>query len=66
MKALLICPADRPGVARLADSCPLAAAPLLGKPLIEYWLEALVARSAHRIAVLLGKAVIVGAVLNSY
>jgi hypothetical protein len=52
MKALLICPADRPGVARLADSCPLAAAPLLGKPLIEYWLEALVARGVTHVIVL--------------
>jgi hypothetical protein len=52
MKALLICPADRPGVARIADATPLAAAPLLGKPLVEYWLEALVARGATHVIVL--------------
>jgi hypothetical protein len=52
MKALLICPADRPGVAHLAESGPLAIAPLLGKSLIEYWLEALIARGAKHVVVL--------------
>jgi len=52
MKSLLICPADRPGVARLADQGPLAVAPLLGKSVLEYWIEALVARGAQHIVVL--------------
>jgi NDP-sugar pyrophosphorylase family protein len=37
-KALLICPSDRPAVAELSCETPLAAAPLLGQSLIEYWL----------------------------
>jgi hypothetical protein len=37
-KALLICPSDRPGVAGLSRLGPLAAIPLLGESLIEYWL----------------------------
>lgn len=44
MKALLICPADRPAVACLAENAPLAVAPLLGRTLVEYWIESLVAR----------------------
>jgi hypothetical protein len=52
MKALLICPADRPGVVRLADHSPLALAPLLGKSVLEYWLEALAARGAKHVVVL--------------
>lgn len=52
MKALLICPSDRPGAAHLADTAPLAVAPLLGKSPIEYWLDALVARGAKHVVVL--------------
>src|SRR3954462_14130725 len=52
MNSLLICPADRPGVAQLAEKAPLAVAPLLGKTVIEYWIEALVARGAKHILVL--------------
>lgn len=52
MKSLLICPADRPGVALLADTVPLAVAPLLGKSVIEYWLEALSARGVKHVTVL--------------
>lgn len=52
MKSLLICPADRPGVAQLADATPLVLAPLLGKCLIEYWLEALAARCVKHVVVL--------------
>jgi hypothetical protein len=39
MKALLICPGERFAVARLAESRPLAVAPMYGKTFIEYWLE---------------------------
>ena len=42
MKALLICPGERPNVAALAEPSPLALAPILGKCLVEYWLEHLV------------------------
>lgn len=44
MKTLLICPAHRPTVARLAEHRPLVLAPILGKSLVDYWLEYLVAR----------------------
>lgn len=37
-KALLICPSDRPAVVELSRVAPLAAAPLLGQSLLEYWL----------------------------
>jgi NDP-sugar pyrophosphorylase family protein len=37
-KALLICPSDRPAVAELSRVAPLAASPLLGQSLLEYWL----------------------------
>ncbi len=52
MKSILICPADRPGVAQLAEPAPLAVAPLLGKSVIEYWLEVLVARGVTHVTVL--------------
>jgi len=42
MKTLLICPSHRPAVARLADTTPLVLVPILGKCLLEYWLEHLV------------------------
>jgi NDP-sugar pyrophosphorylase family protein len=38
MKMLLICPSNRASVPLLAESSPLAAAPLLGQSLLEYWL----------------------------
>jgi len=38
MKALLICPSNRGSVPLLSESAPLAAAPLLGQSLLEYWL----------------------------
>jgi hypothetical protein len=52
MKSILICPSDRPGVAHLADSTPLALAPLLGKSVLEYWLEALAGRGIKHVLVL--------------
>ena len=52
MKSLLICPTDRSGVALLADQHPLVIAPLLGKSVIEYWLEALAARGVKEVIVL--------------
>jgi len=38
MKVLLICPSIRSSVPLLAESAPLAAVPLLGQNLLEYWL----------------------------
>lgn len=37
-KALLICPSEHPAVADLSRMAPLAAVPLLGESLLEYWL----------------------------
>jgi NDP-sugar pyrophosphorylase family protein len=39
MKSLLIAPAERPAVSALAEHTPLALLPVLGKPLVAYWLE---------------------------
>ena len=52
MKALLICPAEREGVAALAESVPLSILPILGKSLIEYWLEHLATLGAREVWVL--------------
>ncbi|MEY4940086.1 MAG: hypothetical protein RIQ93_1821 [Verrucomicrobiota bacterium] len=52
MKVLLICPSDRPAVARLADTHPLVVLPLCGQSLLEYWIEWLVVRKVTRILVL--------------
>jgi anti-anti-sigma factor len=50
-KALLICPGRRPAVALLAESYPLVLAPLLGKCLVEYWIEYLVALGVREILI---------------
>src|SRR6266404_6163518 len=50
--ALVICPADRPGVQALAEREPLVNATILGKALIEYWLEHLAILGARQILVL--------------
>lgn len=50
-KALLICPGRRPAVALLAESCPLVVAPLLGKSLVEYWIEYLVTLGVREIVI---------------
>src|SRR2546423_13765716 len=52
MKALLICPADRQGVAALAESAPLSNVPLLGKSLVEYWLDHLVTLGTKQVQIL--------------
>jgi NDP-sugar pyrophosphorylase family protein len=43
MKHVLICPGRREAVEPLAESAPLAAVPLLGESLVEYWLAHLAA-----------------------
>jgi NDP-sugar pyrophosphorylase family protein len=52
MKALLICPGDRGTVTALAEPAPLCNLLILGKSLIEYWLEHLASRGAREVLVL--------------
>jgi NDP-sugar pyrophosphorylase family protein len=52
MRSLLICPSERDGVALLSQRLPLAAVPLLGQSLLEYWLSALALRGVKEVAVL--------------
>ncbi|MBU6399065.1 MAG: sugar transferase [Verrucomicrobia bacterium] len=52
MKALLISPGPRPGVAALTEAAPLGLTKLLGKSLLEYWLAHLVQSGARRVQVL--------------
>lgn len=52
MRALLICPDERAGVAALAESAPLSNIQILGKSLLEYWLEHLGALGAKEVLVL--------------
>lgn len=52
MKALLICPDERASVAALAECVPLANLTILGKTLVEYWLEYLAGLGAQEVLVL--------------
>ena len=52
MKALLICPDQRLGIAALAESAPLSNIPILGKSLVEYWVEHLATLGAKEVLVL--------------
>jgi NDP-sugar pyrophosphorylase family protein len=52
MKFILICPSNRTSVPLLGESAPLAAVPLLGQSLLEYWL-AHVASSGAKEAIVL-------------
>src|SRR5258708_5095911 len=52
MKSLLICPAEREGVAALAEDVPLGLVPALGKTLVEYWLEHLVTLGTKEVLIL--------------
>lgn len=51
-KALLICPSERPAVAELSRVAPLAAVPLLGQSLLEYWLTHLALGGSKEVHVL--------------
>ena len=51
-KALLICPSDRPAVTELSRVAPLAAAPLLGESLLEYWLTHLALSGTKEVHIL--------------
>jgi NDP-sugar pyrophosphorylase family protein len=52
MQSLLICPSERPAVERLADTAPLAAVPLLGHSLVEYWLAHLSVAGIRHVRIL--------------
>ncbi len=52
MKALLICPDGRFGVATLAEFLPLSNVSMLGKTLVEYWLDHLAGLGAQEVVVL--------------
>lgn len=52
MKALLVSPTDRPAVGRLTETQPLALAPVVGKTLLDYWLDHLVDRGVKHVYVL--------------
>ena len=52
MKALLICPSERPGVRLLSGAAPLACAPLLGQSLLEYWLSHLAGAGFRKVLLL--------------
>jgi len=51
MKALLVCPADRTNVSHLAERAPLSNLPVLGKTLVEYWIEHLISLGAREITI---------------
>ena len=51
-KTLLICPSDRPAVAELSRVAPLAATPLLGQSLLEYWLTHLALNGIKEVHIL--------------
>ena len=52
MKAILICPDERGAVGALAQLAPLSNLLILGKTLVEYWLEHLASRGAREVLVL--------------
>ncbi|HVM47996.1 MAG TPA: hypothetical protein VMU04_08210 [Candidatus Acidoferrum sp.] len=52
MKAILICPGERRAVPALSRPAPLSNVVILGKPLVQYWLEHLASRGAREVYVL--------------
>ena len=52
MKAILICPAERPEVSALAEAMPLVNLHVLGNPFIHYWLEHLAGCGVKEIRIL--------------
>lgn len=52
MKACLICPSPRAEVSALSQTVPLAILPMLGKSLLEYWMEHLAGLGATQVQVL--------------
>lgn len=47
MRCLVICPSDRPAAAFMARARPLALAPVLGRTLLDLWLERLASEGAR-------------------
>src|SRR5689334_9829801 len=52
MKMVLICPAERPAMASLAEITPLVQLPVLGKTLLEHWLEHFAGQGMKEVLVL--------------
>jgi NDP-sugar pyrophosphorylase family protein len=52
MKKVLICPAERAAVASLSEAMPLAKLPILGKSVLEHWLEHLAVQGTKEVLVL--------------
>src|SRR5438552_449847 len=52
MKTILICPAERRGVASLADSSPLVTVPFFGESVLNAWLETLAGRGVKEVRLL--------------
>jgi acetyltransferase-like isoleucine patch superfamily enzyme len=52
MKKVLICPSEIPAVRVLSEETPLAATPLLGQTLVEYWLSHLASSGARDVTIL--------------
>jgi hypothetical protein len=52
MNALLICPAERPGLDHLVKAAPLAAIPVFGQSLVEHWLDEMSRKRARSVRVL--------------
>jgi NDP-sugar pyrophosphorylase family protein len=52
MRSMLICPDERFSVATLAESAPLSSVPILGKSLVEYWLEHLAGLGTKEVLIL--------------
>jgi hypothetical protein len=52
MKALLICPDKRESVAALAEEAPLSNLSILGKPLVEHWLDYVSMAGAKEVLIL--------------
>lgn len=52
MNALLICPAQRPGMEHVLPAAPLAAVPMFGQTLVEHWLDHLARQRAQHVRVL--------------
>jgi NDP-sugar pyrophosphorylase family protein len=52
MKKILICPTERPAMASLGEVMPLAKMPVLGKSVLEHWLERVALQGCKEVLVL--------------
>jgi len=55
MKAILICPGERPAVPQLAEFGPLSVIPVLGDSIVNHWVEHFAALGARRIDIIASK-----------